>query len=296
VGENLKYVTYPTDISVTPNSYLYLTYKNNEWSVPDARFLAEEGTVTFLDTDFDVDLVEILINEIDFSINGTFVKRVQDGSTVTLKVSNGQSNQLGINDLVLTLASDNPDDKTQAQAINRLRISDSSYDSQQEDQNALQNETILMLGSNVDNTFVNSFLTPVETFFRRRLLLDYFNIRPGFVKNMVNNYVINDQNADLNQGQTQEVSDSELAQFSSSILLNNLTINFGRPIYKRLYFNYEGFFQEITDLNRRTKIIYDQDFQIRTNINFNTKMSYTYKYRPSGDNSHEIMLFHTINF
>ncbi len=296
VGENLKYVTYPTDISVTPNSYLYLTYKNNEWSVPDARFLAEEGTVTFLDTDFDVDLVEILINEIDFSINGTFVKRVQDGSTVTLKVSNGQSNQLGINDLVLTLASDNPDDKTQAQAINRLRISDSSYDSQQEDQNALQNETILMLGSNVDNTFVNSFLRPVETFFRRRLLLDYFNIRPGFVKNMVNNYVINDQNAGLNQGQTQEVSDSELAQFSSSILLNNLTINFGRPIYKRLYFNYEGFFQEITDLNRRTKIIYDQDFQIRTNINFNTKMSYTYKYRPSGDNSHEIMLFHTINF
>lgn len=296
VGENTKYVTYPTDISVTPSSFLNLSYKNNEWSVPSARFVAEEGTVTFLDTDFEVDLVEVLINEIDFSINGTFVKRVQDGSTVTLKVSNGQSNQLGIDDLVLTLASDNPDDKTQAQAINRLRISDNSYDVEQEDQNALQNETILMLGSNVDNTFVNSFLRPVETFFRRRLMLDYFYIRPGFVKNMVNNYVINEPTNDINQDQSRELSDSELAQFSSSILLNNLTISFGRPIYKRLYFDYEGFFQEITDLNRRSKIIYDQDFQIRTNINFQTKMSYTYKYRPSGDSSHEIMLFHSINF
>ncbi len=296
VGENMKYVTYPTDISVTPNSYLNLEYKNNEWSVPDARFVAEEGTITFLDTDFEVNLVEILINEIDFSINGTFIKKVQDGSTVTLQVSNGQSNQLGIDDLVLTLASDNPDDKTQAQAINRLRKSDSSFDVEQEDQNALQNETILMLGSNVDNTFINSFLRPVETFFRRRLALDYFYIKPGFVKNMVNNYVINDSNPELTTNQSQDVSDSELAQFSSSILLNNLTINFGRPIYKRLYFNYEGFFQEITDLNRKTKIIYDQDFQIRTNINFKTKMSYTYKYRPSGDNSHEIMLFHSINF
>lgn len=127
-------------------------------------------------------------------------------------------------------------------------------------------------------------------------MLDYFYIRPGFVKNMVNNYVINEPTNDINQDQSRELSDSELAQFSSSILLNNLTISFGRPIYKRLYFDYEGFFQEITDLNRRSKIIYDQDFQIRTNINFQTKMSYTYKYRPSGDSSHEIMLFHSINF
>lgn len=296
VGENLKYVTYPTDILVTPNSYLNLTYNNSEWSVPDARFLAEEGTVTFLDTDFEVDLVEILINEIDFSVNGTFVKKVEDGSTVTLQISNGQSNQLGLNDLNLTLTSDNPNDKTQAQVINRLRVSDSSYDVVQTDQNALQNETILMLGSNVDNTFINSFLRPVETFFRRRLLLDYFYIRPGFVKNMVSNYVINDQTNNPNLDQSQELSDSELAQFSSSILLNNLTIDFGRPLYKRLYFNYQGFFQEITDLNRRSKIIYDQDFQLRTNINFKTKMTYTFKYRPSGENSHEIMLFHSINF
>ena len=296
VGENTKYATYPTDITVTPNSYLVLTYNNNEWSVPDAKFVAEEGTVTFLDTDFDVDLVEIMINEIDFSINGSFVKRVQDGSTVTLRVSNEQSNQVGLNDLVLTLASDNPNDKTQSQAINRLRVSDSNYDIEQENQNVLQDETMLMLGSNVDNTFFNSFLRPVETFFRKRLELDYFYIKSGFVKNMLNNYVINRQDSQITGNQTQNVSDSELAQFSSTILLNNLTINLGRPVYKRLYFNYEGFFQETTNLNRESKIIYDQDFQLRTNIDFRTKMTYTFKYRPSGTNSHEIMLFHSINF
>ena len=296
VGENLKYVTYPTDISVNPNSYLKLKYDNSEWTVPDARFIAEDGTVTFLDTDFDVELVQVVINELDLSINGTFYKRVADGSTVTLKVSNEQSNQLGIDDLVLTLASDNPDDKTQAQAINRLRVTDSSYDIEQEDQNTLQNETILMLGSNVDNSFINNLFRPVETFFRRRLKLDYFNIRPGFVKNMVSSYVINDRTDQIQTGQTQEISDSELAQFSSSILLNNLTINLGRPVYKRLFFNYTGFFQETTDIGNRTKIIYDQDLQLRTNINYRTKMSYTYKLRPNSDNSHEIMLFHNINF
>ncbi len=296
VGENTKYVTYPTDITVTPNSYLILEYNNNEWTVPDAKFLAEEGTVTFLDTDFNVDLVEIMINEIDLSINGTFVKRVQDGSTVTLRVSNEQGNNAGLSNLVLTLASDNPNDKTQSQAINRLRISDSNYDIEQENQNALQDETILMLGSNVDNTFFSGVLRPVETFFRRRLKLDYFYIEPGFVKNMVNNYVLNNQNNQIQSDLSQDVSESELAQFSSSILLNNLTVNFGRPIYKRLYFNYEGFFQETTNLNRKSKITYDQDFQIRTNIDFKTKMSYTFKYRPSSKNSHEIMLFHSISF
>lgn len=296
IDENTKYVTYPTDITVTPNSYLNLKYSNNEWTVPDAKFVAEEGTVTFLDTDFDVDLVEIIINEIELSINGTFVKNVQDGSTVTLKVSNEQSNQVGLSDLVLTLTSDNPEDKTQAQAINRLKVSDSNYDVEQGNQNVLQDETMLMLGANVDNTFFNSFLRPVETFFRRRLELDYFYIKSGFVKNMVNNYVINKQDNQVSGDQTQDVSNSELTQFGSAILLNNLTINFGRPIYKRLYFDYEGFFQESTNLNRESKITYDQDFQLRTNINFKTKMTYTFKYRPSGDNSHEIMLFHSINF
>lgn len=296
VGDNTKYVTYPTDITVTPNSYLTLSYNNSEWTVPDAKFVAEEGTVTFLDTDFDVDLVEILINEIDLSINGVFVKSVQDGSTVTLRVSNAQGSSGGLDNLVLTLESDNPDDKTQAQAMNRLSLSDSNYDMEQEEQNVLQNETIRMLGSNLDNTYVNNFLRPAETFFRKRLRLDYFYIKPGFVKNMVNNYVINSQTDPAQDDSYQEVSDSELAQFGSAILLNNLTINFGRPIYKRLYFNYEGFFQETTNLNRQSNITYDQDFQLRTNIDFKTKMSYTFKYRPSGKSSHEIMLFHSLSF
>lgn len=296
IGENTKYVTYPTDITLSPNSYLILNYGNNLWSVPDARFVAEEGTVTFLDTEFDVDLVEILINEIDLSVNASFVKKVQDGSTVTLVVSNEQSNQVGLDDLVLTLESDNPEDKTQSQAINRLRVSDNSNELAQEDRNALQNETIRMLGSNVDNTFFNKFLRPAESFFRKRLRLDYFNIKPGFVKNMVNNYVIDNETDQVQTDNAREVTDSELAKFSSSILLNNLTLNFGRPIHKRLYFNYEGFFQETTNLNKESNITYDQDFELRTNIDFKTKMSYTFKYRPSGTSSHEVMLFHSINF
>ncbi len=296
VGENVKYVTYPTNIMVTPNSYLTLVYDKNMWSVPDARFVAEEGTVTFLDTEFNVELVQVLINELDLSINGTFIKRVKDGSVVTLRVSNEQSNQVGLQDLNLTLESDNPDDKTQTQVINRLRYTGESYNLNAEEESALQDETMLMLGSNVDKTYINSFLKPVETLFRRGLKLDYFHIRPGFIKNMVSNYFINEQADDVNVSQSKNVSDSELAQFSSSILLNNLTLNFGRPLYKRIYFNYEGFFQEAIDLNRNSKIIYDQDFQLRTNIDFKTKMSYTFKYRPSGKSSHEVMLFHSLNF
>ena len=291
IGENFKYVTYPTNISLTPNSYLNLVYHNSEWSVPDAKFLAEEGKVTFLDTDFNVDLVEIMINEIELSIDASFSNKVEDGSTVTLRISNGQSNNLSLDDLTLTIESDNPDDKTESQAINRLRYSDSDYEMNPGGQTSLQDEAVLMLGANVDNTFFNRYLRPVETFFRRRLRVDYFYIRPGFVKNMLNNYVVG-----TSHDRAQEVTDSELAQFSSSILLNNLSVNLGRPIYKRFYFNYYGLFQEATNLNRKSKITYQQDFQVRANLDFKTKMSYTFKHRPSSENAHEVMIFHSLSF
>lgn len=291
IGENVRYVTYPTNILLTANSYLKLAYHGGEWSVPEAKFLAEEGTITFLDTDLNVDLVEILINEIELSLDASFTSQVQDGSTVTLRISNGQSNKMSLDDLKLTVSSDNPEDKTQSQAINRLRYSGNQHDMDQAGQSSLQDEAVLMLGSNVDNTFFNDFLRPVETFFRRRLRLDYFSIRPGFVKNMLNTYVVGN-----GVNNAQEVSDSELTQFSSSILLNNLSVNLGRPIYKRFYFNYTGLFQEITNLDRDSKTIYEQDFQIRANVDFKTKVSYTFKHRPSSQDAHEVMIFHSLSF
>lgn len=291
IGENVRYVTYPTNILLTANSFLKLAYHGGEWSVPEAKFLAEEGTITFLDTNLHVDLVEILINEIELSLDASFTSQVQDGSTVTLRISNGQSNKMSLDDLKLTVESDHPEDSTQFQAINRLRYSGNEQDMNQAGQNSLQDEAVLLLGSNVDNTFFNDFLRPIETFFRRRLRLDYFSIRPGFVKNMLNTYVISN-----GFDSAQDVSDSELTQFSSSILLNNLSVNLGRPIYKRFYFNYTGLFQEITNLDRDSKIIYEQDFQVRANIDFKTKVSYTFKHRPSSEDAHEVMIFHSLSF
>ncbi len=291
IGENVNYVTYPANIEVTPGSYLVLTH-DKEWSVPNAYFSAEGGYVDFLGNQFNTEFVEVVINNIKFIISGNFSKRANDGSLVTLKISNDDTERNGIEALSLTLESDNPEDKTQIDALNRLRYGE-DYGSLTQEQKTefLQNETVLMLGSNMDNSVFNDFLKPLELFIRRRIYLDYFYIRPGFIKNMFNEYIVSDIG-----DQEEKVYESELEQFGSSILLNNLSVNFGREVYKRLFFNYTGLFQEATNLQNQSKMVYYQDLEFKYNFKFGTKVSYKYKLRPSDENSHEIMLYHSLNF
>jgi hypothetical protein len=78
--ENIRYVTYPTNFVMSPESYLHLIYNGTQWTVPEALFISEHGTLDMFGTTFSVDYLEMNITSFQERLSGTFYKKAADGS------------------------------------------------------------------------------------------------------------------------------------------------------------------------------------------------------------------------
>ena len=89
-GENVKYVTYPVDIKINPGGYLNIVYENEKFEIPDALFIAEEGSVDIFGTKMKLDYLQVQLSRFTegANISGTFYKKTADGSMITLNIYN----------------------------------------------------------------------------------------------------------------------------------------------------------------------------------------------------------------
>ncbi|MFB3845370.1 MAG: hypothetical protein ACE14O_06460 [Candidatus Cloacimonadaceae bacterium] len=297
VGDNIRYVTYPADLTCQPGGFLRITYDGNNWYAEEANFASEKGTVDFYGTIFEVKNAVLVINSKSnvFSINGVFTKKAADGTLITLQVlTNPQKGGNVLNQLEFSLTSDNPEDKTITQILSRLRYNRNLDELNPDQRQALlQDEAMQLISTSVSTTYVSQFLSPIENKIRRFLGLDSFSITTGFVQNLFVEFTSGNQFNDANISNL----NTEILQFSSSVFLNNLSVSMGKYLGHSVYLDYEIYLQETTDLAKQTKLDMYHNASVRFNLPWNFKFIYTFSLRPKHEeNAHEVMVKRSFRF
>lgn len=291
--ENMRYLTYPLNLLVNPDSYLELSYKNGYLGVNSAQFTSENGEIEIFGTIFKADYLSVIITPYEYNpiVIGTFYKKVYDGSTIFLEVSSDRSNPNFIESLTFKLRSDNSDDKTTAQILAKLRYGKSLDElSQQQEELILQDEALQLVGVSLGSAFLDPYLSPVESKIRKWMKLDNFSLNPGFIQNLFNEYK-SDSHSKF------KTEDKDVASFSSSILLNNLSINMGKYINNKLYLGYDGLFQEENDLFRNNRLLMYNNLSLRYDLPYKFKLMYEYQIIPHNKkDAHEIRLMRSFKF
>ncbi|MFO7660818.1 MAG: hypothetical protein R6V77_07890, partial [Candidatus Cloacimonadaceae bacterium] len=139
------------------------------------------------------------------------------------------------------------------------------------------------------------FLSPVENRIRRFLKLDSFSISTGFVQNLFVEFTSNDNDG----GAFSDAGsiNADILQFSSSVLLNNLSVSMGKYIGSKVFLDYEIHLQETTDLARKTKLDWYHNASVRLHLPWKLSLIYTFSIRPVRElNSHEVMLQRSFRF
>lgn len=299
IGENVRYVTYPTNLNLKPGGFLHLLYDGSAFIVKEVFITSDRGRVDFFGTVFQVDNIAIsMIDQQDImNVEGLFYKRTPDGSTISLNVRSTPDFDKSLLDrLEISLTSDNPQDRNITQVLSRLRYNQAVEDLPNEQrQNLLQDEALGLIGGNLNSTVLTPFFYPAENWIRRTFKLDSFSINAGFIQNLFTEYSSDpSQLADL-----ADLSNfgSDISRFSSSILLNNLSLSMSKYLGYRFFMDYELGLQEATDLQKKTRIMVSHDTSLRLVLPKNYRMGYTFRYEPKEAGiTHEIMIQRTLRF
>jgi len=299
IKDNVHYVTYPANLRCLPESYLRVVYDGTTWGVPEAEFQSEQGTLDFYGSIFNVEFIKLVINlqQQITALNGTFIRKAPDGTLVTLTVStNLQKPGDLFNQLEFSLASDNPEDRTPAQILSRLRYNRNIDElSPDQRQSLLQDEAMQVIGTSVSTTYISGWLSPVENSIRKFLKLDNFSISTGFIQNLYLQY--RTKGTESASFSNPKNLNADIMQFSSSVILNNLSLSMGKYLGKGVYLDYQVQMQEATDLAQKTKLVFYHDTSLRFNLPWKFRLAYTFSLRPLREpNAHEIMLQRSFRF
>jgi hypothetical protein len=290
---NMRYVTYPLNLLVNPDSYLEISYKNGRWGVNSASFVSESGELEIFGTIFDANYVMVKITPFDFYpiIQGSFYKKAPDGTIYYLDISSDPSIDNYLESFTLSLKSDNLEDKNIFQMLSKLRYGKSLDEiSEQGEQAILQDEALQLFGVGLGSAFINPYLTPFETKIRKWMKLDSFDINPGFVQNLFNEYKSDSQTKLKGQ-------DKDILRFSSSIFLNNLSVNFGKYLSNRFFLNYEAVFQEETDIFEKSNLYMYNNFSLRYDFPYKVQGIYEFRLKPNNkQEEHQIFFMRKFKF
>ncbi|MDD3052730.1 MAG: hypothetical protein PHR06_16560, partial [Candidatus Cloacimonetes bacterium] len=117
--ENVRYVTYPLNLLVEPESYLHVIHDKDGWKVPAADFTSTDGTIEVFGTTFQAQYAKVAVSKYFTQpyIEGTFIKTTPDGTNVYLDIlaTHEQYSDSRFPKLLFELRSDNPEDKTMSQ-------------------------------------------------------------------------------------------------------------------------------------------------------------------------------------
>ncbi|MDP3114667.1 MAG: hypothetical protein Q8M98_07800 [Candidatus Cloacimonadaceae bacterium] len=291
--DNVIYATYPAIIKLTQGGFIHIVYDGQEWIAKDAKFASEQGTIDFFGTVFQAEYLDVnIIGSRDIlNIHGSFFRRAPDGTIITLTLlTDNDSSKPFFDRLEFKLASDNPQDQSITHILSRLRSSNEVYD-----QGMFQDEALGLISDNLNTSILTPFLYPVQNRIRRLLRLDGFSIKAGFIQNLFTEYSNNpDQMADYLDMQH---FIGDIAQFSSSILLNNLSVSMSKYLGRKLFLDYQITLQEATDLQKKTKIGITHDTSLRMFLPRQLRLGYTFQYEPQDERlTHEVMLQRSFRF
>jgi hypothetical protein len=291
--DNVRYATYPANFESEPGSYLRLTY-TDDWHTPDIDIRSHKGTFDIFGASFSVNEVRVSQDPINnqTQLSAKLYHKVQDGSTVNLDIVPMEGMPNTLENMEIRLTSDTGETSV-LDILSKLRYGRSADQiSQAEQQAILQDEAVELAGVQLESSLITPFISPLENLIRRKSGLDFFYVKPGFVRNLIFSYT-------GYQGETDPMSwgsQSEMLQFGAGILLNNLSVNAGKYATRKLFFDYNMLVQETTDIKSK-KLVVNHGFTARYDLPYSFKLGYTYQIdRVKENNSHEIMLERSFRF
>ena len=293
-GENMKYVTYPVDIKLNQGGYLNLIYENEKFTIADALFIAEEGSVDIFGTEMKLDYLQIQLSKFTegTNISGTFYKKTADGSLITLNIYNEITGNDEVGTLKFSLLSDNANDRI-TDILSKLRYNRSMEDiSPDQKKTLLQDEVIQIAGMGLESAVMDPLLSPLENWVRKTLKLDYFHIRTDLVQNLFASYSSDEKSQYEIYDET-----NELTRLSSELFLNNLSISMGRYLSRDLFLDYETRVERSQDVALASEMGVFHEFSLRYQLPYKFRILYKYKILPfKEENPHEIMLEKSFKF
>lgn len=318
-GENIRYVTYPTDLKVASGSYIFLKYIEEKFSVPDALFSCYEGSIDILGTNLEAEQIQVNINQSikGVKIVGEFQKVAADGTVISLIVRRDEE-QGSIDDYLQNQKGDTGssygDTGSYDQKIVDLEFrSDNSSDSmldilsllrygRRSDEltasqtgSLIQDEVIQLAGVGIESAFLDPLISPLENWVRKTLHLDYFRLQTDIIQNIFSNYSSLNSSADATL--LEEEENNDLSKFDTDMFLNNLSVNMGRYLTRTVFLDYEARVSKQNEYIAKSKIGVSHYFTVRYNLPWKLKLSYEYNIEPFGkDNSHQLQLERTFHF
>jgi hypothetical protein len=290
LSRNNRYMTYPMSIILDENCFAHITFDGKEFVVNEANIRAERGHVELFGTFLALDYAEIMLSHFEKdipSISVSFNKKVADGTTVFLHIFTDRAKGNTIADrLTIELTSDDPTDLP-SDVLTKLRYGKSFDELSEAGGNILQDEILQLFVISTGSAWLDPFIAPIENRFRRLLRLDNMSINPGIIQNMVAQRIWNDFG----------FSDDHISNFSSSILLNNLSVQLGKYVHKNVFCEYEIFFLEGTDLSNSTDIFLYHTLGLRYDLPWRLQARYSYAINPKSEpNSHEVFIMRAFRF
>ena len=285
----VRYITYPLNLLMVPNSFLHLVHKDGKIVPENAYFTSESGSLDMFGTTFNLQRAEFYINyELnDYRLNGTFTKYASDGSLITLVIFNDpdRSSRDIFETMQFNLKSDNPEDRTALHVLSKLRYNQRLEDIPRAEQNALmQDEFLQLAGIGLSGAFVDPLIYPFISRTKQLFKLDSFSIKPSLVENLIRTYGFTEKSREPEE-------ENEIIQFGKNIILNNLSITMGKLVMKDLFLNYEFLLQRPVDVVGKRDLLLYHNFTFHYNLPHRLRLAYRFYLKPEGEkNSHEIFI------
>jgi len=289
--KNIYYKTYPLNLLVEPGGYLIISHKRNDyWRVPEAKFSSNSGTIDVFSEIFRANQVNVTLSQTQklFSANGIFVKNALDGALVTYRVFTKDVTSFKVIDNLGTeLSTSNTDISGDLNIIASLKyvLDEEDINNSSRIYDLMRFQAMDLLGGAVQSTFLDPFLSPLESGMQRLLRLDLFKIRLNIVQNLFDE--------GTNQG---EIINTDYS--NPNVLFNKMRIVFGKSLTNRLFLISEINFQEPrTILESNKNLLIDEKIGFKYVFPYNFRFQYDYNILNSlEENFHEIYLKKSIIF
>lgn len=298
--DNVKYATYPTSFLLLPGGYMRIFYDGHRFLPQESSLTSEQGNMDFFGTKFTMEQLDFNISGSQkvVTINGSLTHESADGTLITLKVDSDmdEPQESILKRVRFSLDSDNPDDRSTASILGRMRYNASSEQlSATQQGNLLQDEALSLISENLNTSIISPILYPLENNIRRLLKLDDFSVRAGFIQNLFMEYSTDPNKladyTDMNHFMR------NISQFSSSILLNNLSIRASKYLGRKFFLDYSLTLQEATNLQNQTEIVVSHDSSLRWYLPHQFRLAYSLKYEPRQEQvTHGLMLQRSFKF
>jgi hypothetical protein len=238
------------------------------------RIESVKGTVTYLDTDFDVEEVFVdfppLCEPPRFYVEAT--TRVEDGTTVTLTMDAFEralafaARGATIDESALTLSSDSPDDATQEAIASRLTYGSSPDLTEGEGEELGRRRAIEVIATQLSGRVVRPLLSPIEGRLKRNLNLDLVRFEVDFVEHFL---------AQLDQWSAQE-DGGEYQPF-----LADTRVTLGKYISRDWLLSYVGIAEAFEEEIGEQQLGLRHELGIEYEVSRNTSLSLRTVYDPS---------------